>query len=189
MQLNRLIRQKNISLYRLAKNCGLPYTTVNDIFNGKAQLGMCSAETVYKLSRELNVSMEQLIAPYLEQRISFELFKSSVCHRLKTLGDIGFIIDTLEKDEISMYFQRKWYPESLYLLAMLDYISRINHIPLCTRYDVLRQSKLSKVVYPSGILAAFAVAEDERIKKNALRTAIPEFMRFNIAEGEVRDAV
>lgn len=31
--------------------------------------------------------MNQLVAPYLEKRISFELFKSNVCHRLNALGN------------------------------------------------------------------------------------------------------
>ncbi len=40
-------------------------------------------------------------------------------------------IDTLERQEIRDYYNRKWYPESLYLLAMLDYLSRVNDIPIC----------------------------------------------------------
>ena len=102
----------------------IPYATVNDICNGKTRLEKCSAETVYRLAHALNVSMEELLAPCFIKRSSFENFKSTVCHRVKELGDINFIIDTLESQDIRTYYNRKWYPESLYLLAMLDYLSR-----------------------------------------------------------------
>lgn len=51
-------------------------------------------------------------------------FKSSVWHRVKVLGDINFIIEILESRDIRTYYKRRWVPEALFLLAMLDYISR-----------------------------------------------------------------
>jgi plasmid maintenance system antidote protein VapI len=189
MMISDLIKQKNVSKYSLSKRSGIPYTTVSDICSGRAQLEKCSAETIYKLSKELGVSMETLLDPCFAKRSSFDLFKSNVCHRVKQLGDVEFIIETLKNDDICKYYQRKWYPESLYLLAMLDYISRINNVPLCTRYHDLRQCKLNETIHPASVLAASAVAKDERIKEQSCREAIPEFMRFNIVESEVRDVL
>lgn len=189
MIINDLMAKKNLTKYRLSKSSGIPYTTVNDICSSRAQLDKCSAETVYKLSKELGVSMEALLEPCFAKRGSFELFKSNVCHRLKALGDVDFIIETLEKDDIRRYYQKKWYPESLYLLAMLDYVSRVNNVPLCTRYDDLRRCKLSETIFPSSVLATSAVAKNERAKEQSRHEAIPEFMRFNIVEGEVRDVI
>lgn len=189
MTVTELIKQKKLTKYRLAKDSGIPYTTVSEICSGKTQLSKCSAETVFRLAKELGVSMESLLEPGLLPRISFELYKSSVCHQVKELGDISFITRTLESDTIREYYQRGWYPESLYLLAMLDYLSRENDVPLCTRYDDLRQRKLSDVIFPAGILAASAAAKSDRAKKQAIKDAIPEFMRFNIVESEVRDVI
>ena len=189
MMINELIEQKSVTKYRLSKSSGIPYTTVNDICSGRARLERCSAETIYKLSKELGVSMEVLLDPCFVKRGSFELYKSNVCHRVKELGDVDFIIETLEKDDIRKYYLRKWYPESLYLLAMLDYISRINSVPLCTKYDDLRRCKLNETIYPASVLASSAVAKDERIKEQSRREAIPEFLRFNIVESEVRNVV
>ena len=64
--------------------------------------------------------MEDLIEPCFDKRSDFELFKSNTCHRLKELGDIDFVIELLEEDSIRKYYNKKWYPESLYLLAMHD---------------------------------------------------------------------
>lgn len=187
--IQELMRQKGMTMYRLSKNSGVPYTTVNDICSGRAQLEKCSAETVYRLSRELGVSMEMLLEPRLNSRIHFELYKSNVCHRVKELGDIDFIINTLEQDDIRSYFNKKWYPESLYLLAMLDYISRVNDIPLCEEYDDLRRCRLQDAIYPFGILSLDAASNTTEAKEQAQKSAIPEFLRFNIVESEVRDVV
>ena len=187
MTIREALKEKNMTIYRLARESELPYATVNDICNGKAQLEKCSAETIYRIAQALNVSMEELLAPCFFKRISFENFKSAVCHRVKELGDIDFIIDTLESQEIRMYYGRKWYPESLYLLAMLDYISRENDVPLDSEYDDLRRCRLEKPVYPASLRAVSAAAGNDDALKEAVKTVIPEFMRFNIVESEVRN--
>ena len=189
MTIQELLKDNNMSVYKLSKASAVPYATCNDIASGKAQLEKCSAETVYKIAHALNVPMEALIAPCMIKRPSFENFKSTVCHHVKELGDIDFIIDTLESQDIRTYYDRKWYPESLYLLAMLDYISRENNIPLCDEYDDLRRCKLDKTIYPASILAQSAASKRDDVLKSAAITAIPEFKRFNIIENEVRNVI
>ncbi|MCH3960605.1 MAG: helix-turn-helix transcriptional regulator [Solobacterium sp.] len=188
MMIDDLMKKKKMTKYRLAKDTGLPYTTVNDICSGKAHLEKCSAETIYKLSKVLNISMEALIEPSLVKRGSFELFKSNVCHQLKEAGDINYIIDALEKDDISFYFKKKWYRESFYLLAMLDYISRINHIPLCSKYDSMRRCRLQETVYPADIRLIASIENKPKNLTDAKKNSIPEFLHFNIVESEVRNA-
>ena len=189
MTIPELMKENNISVYKLAKISTVPYATCNDIVNGKARLEKCSAETVYKISQALNVSMETILSPCFVKRSNFENFKSTICHRVKELGDIDFIIELLENRDIRMYYDRKWYPESLYLLAMLDYISRINNVPLCDEYDDLRRCKLEKTIYPASLLAQAAAYKTEDGLKQAVLTAIPEFRRFNIIENEVRNVI
>ena len=189
MEINARMQDKNMTPYRLAKESGVPYATVHDICSGKAQLEKCAAETVYRIAKALGVSVESILEPRLAERIDFELFKSRVCHRLKERGDLDFITELLEKDEIRSYYERKWYPESLYLLAMLDYLSRENGVSLCTRYDDLRGLKLKTLLFPAGVQIAARVAKNDEAKRRSLREAIPEFLRFNIVESEVRNVV
>lgn len=122
-------------------------------------------------------------------RSSFETFKSNICQEVKEEGDIQFLIDTLENNRIRELFDRKWYPEALYLLGMTDYLSNINDVPICTNYNDIRKCKLSKIVYPTGILMKAAVFKDENIKQKAIEEAIPEFLRFNIVEADIRNVV
>ena len=189
MTVQGMLKEKQMSVYRLAKESKVPYATLNDICNGKTRLEKCSAETVYRLAQALNVPMEALLAPCMVKRPSFENFKSTVCHRVREQGDIAFIIDTLERRDIRDYYERKWYPESLYLLAMLDYLSRENGVPLCDEYDDLRRCRLAEPVYPAGVRAVSAAAGSDAALKRAAKAAIPEFMRFNIVESEVRNVV
>lgn len=189
MSINQILTEKGISKYRLAKDSNIPYMTINDICNGKANLAECNAKTVYKLSKALDISMEELIEPYTLPRPAFNLFKSNVCHRLKELGDIQFLIETIKDDEITTYYKQEWYPECLYLLAMVDYVSRENNIPLCEDYNNLRNMKLKETIYPAGVITVSIVTNNEDAKKKAVESSIPEFIRFNIVENEVRNVI
>lgn len=132
---------------------------------------------------------ENNVETYFDKRTDFELFKSNVCQRLKELGDAEFIIEVLEKDEIRKYYEKSCYIESLYLLAMLDYISRENNVPICSKYDEMRKMKLKNTVFPAGVLTIAAVTKNEKIKEQAIKDSIPEFIKFNIVESEVRNVV
>ena len=188
MYFNELLKEKNITQYRLSKTSGVPQATISDICNGKVKIENCSAGTLYKIAKAMNLDMESLLEPSLLKRIDFDLFRSNICHELKELGDIKFIIQTLEDDDITLYFSNKWYPECLYLLAMLDYISKENNVPICDKYDYIRKYKLDSPVFPASI-NALAMTTDKKIKEKAIKESIPEFRRYNIIEKEVRNAV
>lgn len=118
MDLKKLLKEKNLTSRQLSDLCQIPYSTVNDIINGKRNLAKCTAETVWKLAKQLDLSMEELLIQE-EKRISFELYKSNLCHALKDKGDISFLTDIITGGDIPRLFERQWYPEGLYLLAML----------------------------------------------------------------------
>lgn len=120
------------------------------------------------------------------EKDTFSNFKSNVCHRVKYLGDKGFILEVLKDGVISDLYNKKWYPECLYTLAMIDYLSRINEVPLCKEYNAIRCQKLPSIVYPTGIYLSYLLTKDENILKESYENSIPEFKRFNIVENEVR---
>lgn len=185
--LERLLNERQMSVYQCAKLSGISYTTLLEIVRGKTDIGKCSAETVYRLASVLNVAMEDLLRDTVEVRVDFEIFKSNVCHLVKDLSDIDYIIETLKADDVNRYWNKKWYPEAFYTLAMLDYLSRINDIPLCEKYNQIRMQSLSRTVYPKDVLLADKLDSKSRAKENSYRDAIPEFVRFNIVESEIRD--
>jgi hypothetical protein len=103
------------------------------------------------------------------------------------MGDLDFLIDTLENGKIRKLYDKGWYAESLYLLAMTDYLSRENGFPLCADYNDLRKAKLAEIIYPAGILTLCAASGSGAWKDRSRAEAIPEFLRHNIVEAEVRN--
>ncbi len=196
MIIDKLLKDANITRYTLSEMSGVSQTVISDICSGKITMQECSARTLDKIAKALNVTADLLLGTNereetsdQEHRSSFETFKSNICHYVKDMGDIDFIIDTLEKDTIRNLYTKMWYPESLYLLGMVDYLSKINGLPMCTNYNDIRKHKLSQIIYPSSVLIQAAILNNEDIKTEARKNSIPEFMRFNIVESEVRNLV
>ena len=189
MYFTELLKRKHITKYRLSKMSGVPQSTIADICSGKSNLAKCSAETVYMLSKALDVSMESLfeLSTENERLYSFDVYKSTVCHEVKNLGDLQFIINTLKENKVRDLYNKRCYPEALYLLAMIDYLSRENGLPVCTNYDDIRACKLKKPVFPNSVIALSLV--DGSALSRAEKNAIPEFKRFNIIEADVRDII
>lgn len=193
MELMNLLKEKQLSVYQCAKESQVPYTTLSDIVKGKTRIEKCTAETIYKLARTLHVTMEELLtecfkedenAPNLRD---FEIYKSNICHLVKDKGDIDFIIDILKENQIRTYWERQWYRESFYLLAMVDYLSRENGLPLCNDYEDIRNCTLPEPLYPWDVVIAAKLDDSLDRKEQCLEEAIPEFLRFNIIESEIRN--
>lgn len=187
MNIGYLAAENNITKYRLSQETNIPYSTISDICSGKTTLENCNAKTVYELSKFFGVSMEDLLYKNNDIRYDFEVFKSNIRHELKELGCKQFIVSALKSDKITEYMNRKWYPEALYLLAMLDYVSRINNVPVCTKYNKYRKAKLNDIIYPASVSAEAKVMKDDSLFDRCKANAIPEFLRFNIVESEVFD--
>lgn len=187
MTITEMLEKQNMTRYRLSKESGVPYATLSDICSGKTKISQCSAETVYRLAKVLSVAMEDLLKETVETRSDFEIFKSNVCHRIKDVTGIDFIIDTIKADTIRKYWNKQWYPEAFYLLAALDYLSRINEIPLCNQYDDIRSHSLKEPLYPRDVqMESKLFGSSERLEKCRV-AAIPEFARFNIMESEIEN--
>ena len=72
---------------------------------------------------------------------------------------------------------------------MLDYLSRVNDVPLCTKYTDIRAQRLSKPLFPVSVLLSSEVLKLDEPIQRAKQEAIPVFLRFNIIESGVRNVV
>ena len=104
--LNEIMNRKNMTMYRLSKTADVPYSTISDLCSGKTRIEKSSVETIYRLAKALDVSMEDLIEPDILYRCSFENFKSTICHNLKEQGDKVFLIETLKSNNIRTYYEQ-----------------------------------------------------------------------------------
>ena len=114
-------------------------------------------------------------------RQDFEIFKGNVCNRVKYEGQIKFIQNVLSSSEIEDYWEKDEPLYAMYILAMVDYLSRINEIPIYSKYDYIRQHRMKKRVYPLSMIVG-SITDDEDLEQMA-KDAIPEFIHYNIVEG------
>lgn len=55
------LNDSGLSMYSLAKQTGLPYTTINRLVNEKLSINNCNAGAVFKIASALGVQMEVLM--------------------------------------------------------------------------------------------------------------------------------
>ena len=66
MSINEILNDIGMTKYRLAKLTGIPNATLSELCSGKTSIEKCTGETLYKIAKVLNVSMESL----LEERMA-----------------------------------------------------------------------------------------------------------------------
>lgn len=174
--------EKGMSIYELSKQSGIPYSTLNDLVNGKKNIENCSVKLLKTLADLFGMSLDCFYNECHAYTVSeFEAFKSNVCHELKRKGKVDYLIELLSSDLVVEYWETGRRTQSFYLLGMMDYLSRLCEVPLCDKYDKYRSKKLETTVYP------ISASLDREKKQYYLDHAIPEFLRYGIVEGDVFD--
>lgn len=114
MNLKNLIKERNKTMYSLSKETNIPYSTINDYCNEKKDLKKCSAETLYKISQALSVSMESLISQDTSKRKEALIFADAInsiegaevsdySYFLSELWAEGIITDSGLKQAMKLY--------------------------------------------------------------------------------------
>lgn len=156
--------------------------TKNRLFALKIKIPSLIQYKESKYWKHISIDKKQISQYNYIMEKDITVFKSQVCHTLKEMGDVEFMLDVIKIDRIRIAWDNESYFEAFYYLGMLDYLSRLHSIPLCSRYDDIRSRKLSKPIYPTGILLM------EKTTKEQMRPApIAEFQNYNIYEYDVRD--
>ena len=68
---------------------------------------------------------------------------------------------------------------------MVDYLSRLNNIPLCSDFEDIRPYVMSKPLYPIDVLIQRDIENDKSAMKKARDNAIKEFLDHNIIECDI----
>lgn len=73
MQFNKLLKNNEVTIYGLSKKSGIAKTTLFDISSGKSNIYDCSGRILFKLSKALNITIEDLLRlEYEEYNPAFE---------------------------------------------------------------------------------------------------------------------
>lgn len=111
---NEALIRSSMSMYALSRLSGVPYTTINEIRNGKNDINQCAAGTVWRLAAALDVPADSIInnINYLDGV------------RGKYKG-IDFVWSTDESSQITFEYEGK--PVTLSAGAIYNIPSRIRY--------------------------------------------------------------
>ena len=174
MNFEKELKKRKINIRGCSLQSDISYATLYPIIKGQVDIGTCSYYTVAKLARFLGYRPDEIVY----EKEDFQTFRNKLHHRLKS-NELECILEIIEGDDVSMFVRHEDYLKALYLVATVDYISKKNDIPLCDKYNSVRNIRLEQPYYVG----------DSALSRPDRRNCIDEFLRFNIYEGDIYDAV
>ncbi len=174
MNFEKELKKRKINIRSCSIQSNIPYATLYPIIKGQIDIGSCSYSTVAKLARFLGYRPDEIVY----EKEDFQTFRNNLHHLIKR-NELECILEIIESDDVSTYMRHEDYLKAFYLVATVDYISRKNDIPLCDKYSGVRNIRLEQPYY----------AGDSSLYSQNKREYINEFLRFNIYEGDLYDAV
>ena len=184
MNFKGLLEKKNVSGYALAKNTGIPYTTINDLINGRTIIQNVSLKHALVISDYLNIDIRKLNGLSTTEQIDFRYFRNNLLSALKREQPDIFVKKIIAKKEIDYYYKSNAKEYAFYLLALIDYLCRISNKPVYSeRYNSLRKERLQQPFFVGSKLFKFGSIKEAEDKLKI--TVIPEFKKFNIIEEDI----
>ena len=174
MNFEKELKKRKTNIRACSIQSDIPYATLYPIIKGQVDIGTCSYFTVAKLARFLGYRPDEIVY----EKEDFQTFRNNLHHRIKS-DELECILEIIESDDVSTYMQHEDKLQEQYLVATVDYISRKNDIPLCDKYSSVRRIRLEQPYYVG----------DSSLFGADRQNCIDEFLRFNIYEGDLYDAV
>ena len=174
MNFEKELKERKVNIRTCSIECGIPYATLYPIIKGQVEIETCSYATVAKLARYLGYRPDEIVY----EKEDFQTFRNNLHHKIKQ-NELECVLDVIESDDVSVYMRHEDYLKALYLVATVDYLSMKNQIPLCDKYNDIRGKKLEQPYYVG----------DSSLFSTSGENCIAEFLRHNIYEGDLYDAV
>lgn len=184
MKFKDFLLSHNISSYKLSKDTGIPYTTINDLINEKTCIGNLSLKYAIKISDYLDIDVRELYQLNDIEFVEFRYFRNNVLNDLKREGNEAFVNKVIKEKTIDYYHKNNGNVYALYLLALIDYLCRIDNRDVYQdRYNAIRKETLDNPFFVGSDLVYFNTIEEaeEQLKIKV----IPEFSKYNIIEDNV----
>lgn len=184
MNFKQLLAKKEITGYSLSKNTGIPYTTINDLVNGKTIIQNISLKHAIEIAEYLNIDLLTLSKLESVSFVDFRYFRNSTLQELKRVGFKDFFYKITREKQIDYYYKNNGKEYAYYLLALIDYLCNKYHLPIYDkRYNDLRKEKLNRPFFVGNKIVQFDTIEEAEEKLKI--QVIPEFKKYNIIEENV----
>ena len=168
------LKKQKMNIRTCSMKSGIPYATLYPIIKGQVDIGTCAYYTVEKLAKVLGYRPDQIVY----HKEDFQTFRNNLHHDIKR-NDLQTVLGIIEHEDVEYYRLHGDYVKMLYMVATVDYISKKYEIPLCDKYDEIRNMKLEE---------PFFVGDSAFLNKG-VDSGIEEFAKYNIVEGDLYDAV
>ena len=110
---------------------------------------------------------------------NFEIFKSNMCHQLKSLGDFEFMKELLTTSIVEDYWNNQQILEALYLVCMFDTLCEKYHMKTHKKFSAVRSHKITPPVYPLDVRMGLDS------KEGCEKVALPIFKEHGIMEVDI----
>ena len=129
------------------------------------------------------------VVPKKRKILSPSISASRICHEVKTKGKESFIEWIESSDIVDECYKAKDVYAALYYISMYEYLcNELNH-KATKRFKTYYSMKLTERVFQPDVYLLDRLHNNTAASEDALRKAIPEFLKHNIVETEVYDAV
>ncbi len=180
MKLSTAIKLQGKSLRRFANDNHIAYAVLHDVCSGKKKLTDCKLSTAMKIARGLGIGMDELMSER-----PFPQFRDALHNSLMQRGDMPWLIETLKENQAETLYQNGEVLHAMYLVGMVDYICGRHGLPIPAEYQHIRELKLREPYY----VGDWHIFSGDGTRRCIPEGAIQEFLRCNIIECEVYDAV
>ena len=192
MNIKELRQQTGLSQSKFATQYGLNLRTLQAWERGARNV---PDSVLMELNRRINrKNIPSRILRCMEDDISFDNFRSEICHEYKYVGDdLSFCEIVIENNMINSLWNKNWHAKALYMMAIVDYIADKYGVDPPNDYDTIRNKKLKDPLIPQSIRILEKIGE-----KNIVERAIKEcrehpvgkfFYKYNIIEKELADVI
>lgn len=129
------LKKQNISIYSLSKDSGIPYSTLNDLANGKVDIDNCRVSILTKLSITLNLDLDNIykLCVFKDNEVYDDEYKIT-----------GKII-TKNKDYYVGFLYDKKYTELRICTTRTENRDSIKIMALWTMQDYIKKKEMEKL--------------------------------------------
>ncbi len=199
MNLEKILKYKNISILQCSKITGVSYNSLYRIIKGQVDIDTCDYGVLKKIATFFNCSIEDLrfsknhdveYASYLCDIKNMDIFLSELRHFCKKVDKMSFMRFIIENNIVDKLWRKEEYAKALYLVALMDDLCEKYNLAKITIYDKYRENALKEAYFPLDVRLMDEISpgyKDEYYKNYISNILNKEFLKYNIFERSIYD--
>lgn len=122
--------------------------------------------------------------------ISQRNYVSELEHRLRAAPDNDSFIEHLIQDiSLDQLYEQRQYEKLYYTVALVKYLKYVDEEKKNQYIGKYSEGRLKNITYSNGVEIYCNVVQNDDLKKEQLKNAIPEFLEYNLVVTSVGDVI